>query len=126
MKGRIRAGKKGKFCHWHERLVHIELSDLVVHKQYLQKGFMSGSIAPPGEESDEEASAVESASALESDESTDGKNKGKKGKGKGKAGPQSKSASSAPLSKKGLQRSVCSDCESPTYYPEYPINCCKF
>ena len=39
MKGRVKAGEKGKWCHRLERLVHLELSDLVVSEVYLESGF---------------------------------------------------------------------------------------
>jgi hypothetical protein len=35
MKGKVMAGKPGKCCHRHERLVHLELADLVSSEVYL-------------------------------------------------------------------------------------------
>ncbi|KAF9521082.1 hypothetical protein BS47DRAFT_1335163 [Hydnum rufescens UP504] len=39
LKGRIKQGEKGKFCHRWERLIHLELADLMVHEQYLTLDF---------------------------------------------------------------------------------------
>lgn len=39
MKGRIQAGEKGPMCHRVERLVHLELADLVVNAPYLERGW---------------------------------------------------------------------------------------
>lgn len=39
MKGLVQAGPKGPWCHRVERLVHIELSDLVEHTPYLEDGY---------------------------------------------------------------------------------------
>ena len=39
LRGKIRAGEKGPFCHRLERLVHLELADLAVHSPYLESGF---------------------------------------------------------------------------------------
>jgi hypothetical protein len=41
MKGRVKAGEQGKWCHRLERLVHLELSDLVVSEVYLESGFVA-------------------------------------------------------------------------------------
>ncbi|KAF8344065.1 uncharacterized protein EI90DRAFT_3028152 [Cantharellus anzutake] len=40
LKGRVLAGEKGKHCHRLERLIHLELSDLVVNKVYLRPEFL--------------------------------------------------------------------------------------
>lgn len=42
MKGRIIAGEKGAWCHRLERLIHIELADLVVFQPYLNPEFPDG------------------------------------------------------------------------------------
>ncbi|KAI5119095.1 hypothetical protein M0805_004866 [Coniferiporia weirii] len=42
MKGRVKPGERGPCCHRLERLVHLELADLVVHGQYLHKDFPRG------------------------------------------------------------------------------------
>jgi len=39
MKGLVQAGPKGPWCHRVERLVHIELADLVEHTPYLEDGY---------------------------------------------------------------------------------------
>jgi Meiotically up-regulated gene 113 len=39
MKGRVKAGKEGPCCHRLERLVHLELADLSVNAQYLNRHF---------------------------------------------------------------------------------------
>ncbi|KAF8509565.1 hypothetical protein JB92DRAFT_3083753 [Gautieria morchelliformis] len=39
LRGKIKAGEKGPFCHRLERLVHLELADLAVHAPYLEPGF---------------------------------------------------------------------------------------
>lgn len=39
LKGNIKAGEPGPLCHRVERLVHIELADLVVHTPYLDSKF---------------------------------------------------------------------------------------
>jgi len=39
LKGNIKAGEPGPLCHRVERLVHIELADLVVHTPYLDPKF---------------------------------------------------------------------------------------
>jgi Meiotically up-regulated gene 113 len=39
MKGLVHAGPKGPWCHRVERLVHIELADLVEHAPYLERGY---------------------------------------------------------------------------------------
>jgi len=40
LRGRIEAGEKGKHCHRLERLIHLELSDLVVNKAYQRPEFL--------------------------------------------------------------------------------------
>lgn len=52
MHGRIQAGEKGPMCHRVERLVHLELADLVLNTPYLLPGWpnppeMSKSSTPP-------------------------------------------------------------------------------
>jgi hypothetical protein len=39
MKGRVKAGEQGNWCHRLERLVHLELSDLVMSEVYLESDF---------------------------------------------------------------------------------------
>ncbi|KAE9403324.1 hypothetical protein BT96DRAFT_1017035 [Gymnopus androsaceus JB14] len=39
MKGRVKAGGRGVWCHRLERLIHLELADLAVHAPYLQPGW---------------------------------------------------------------------------------------
>jgi hypothetical protein len=39
MKGRVKAGEKGLWCHRLERLIHLELADLVVSGVYLESDF---------------------------------------------------------------------------------------
>ncbi|KAG7086548.1 hypothetical protein E1B28_002497 [Marasmius oreades] len=39
MRGRVRAGGKGIWCHRLERLVHLELADLAVNEAYLKPGW---------------------------------------------------------------------------------------
>ncbi|KAF9077500.1 hypothetical protein BDP27DRAFT_1253432 [Rhodocollybia butyracea] len=39
MKGRVKAGGRGVYCHRLERLIHLELADLAVHMPYLQPGW---------------------------------------------------------------------------------------
>jgi hypothetical protein len=39
MKGLVQAGPKGPWCHRVERLVHIELTDLVEHAPYLERKY---------------------------------------------------------------------------------------
>jgi hypothetical protein len=119
MKGRIKAGKKGILCHRHERLVHLELSDLVVYKQYLDKGFETGKVSPPSADSEDDVSSSVSsaASPMDSDDSADWKPisaraKGKgNGRGKGNAQAPSKGPSPAPSPRKAIQKGACPDCE---------------
>jgi len=53
LKGKVKAGEPGPLCHRLERLIHLELADLVVHAPYLESGFpkvdtsQSGSSSPP-------------------------------------------------------------------------------
>jgi hypothetical protein len=44
MKGLVQAGPKGPWCHRVERLVHIELADLVEHTPYLELGYPNVSL----------------------------------------------------------------------------------
>ncbi|KAJ7273137.1 hypothetical protein C8J57DRAFT_266877 [Mycena rebaudengoi] len=49
MKGRVDAGSKGSSCHRLERLIHLELADLVAEGQYLKpnwKSFKKGQLPP--------------------------------------------------------------------------------
>jgi len=39
LKGKVVAGEKGAYCHRLERLIHLELGDLVLSEQYLNPGF---------------------------------------------------------------------------------------
>ncbi|KAF8610511.1 hypothetical protein BDV93DRAFT_431466 [Ceratobasidium sp. AG-I] len=39
MKGRIKPGDKGKYCHRLERLIHLELSDVALNSTHLTPGF---------------------------------------------------------------------------------------
>ena len=39
MKGRVKPGSPGKYCYRLERLIHLELADLVQNKPYLLPGF---------------------------------------------------------------------------------------
>ena len=39
MKGRVKQGDQGKFCHRLEKLVHLELADLSINEAYLISGF---------------------------------------------------------------------------------------
>jgi hypothetical protein len=39
VKGRVKAGQKGSYCHRLERLVHLELADLSIHAPYLDPHF---------------------------------------------------------------------------------------
>lgn len=48
MKGLVQAGPKGPWCHRVERLVHIELSDLVEHTPYLEDGYPNVSARKEG------------------------------------------------------------------------------
>ncbi|KAJ8592616.1 hypothetical protein M405DRAFT_732918 [Rhizopogon salebrosus TDB-379] len=57
LKGSIKAGEPGPLCHRVERLVHIELADLVVHTPYLDPGF------PKVDNSDPPSSAVGSSTS---------------------------------------------------------------
>jgi hypothetical protein len=43
----VQRRRKASLCRRHERLVHLELMDLVVHKQYLDKGFKTGISTKP-------------------------------------------------------------------------------
>lgn len=43
LRGRIKEGEKGPYCHRLERLVHLELADLAVHAPYLEPGFPNAS-----------------------------------------------------------------------------------
>lgn len=47
LKGNIKAGDPGPFCHRVERLVHIELSDLSLHAPYLNPGWPNSTSDPP-------------------------------------------------------------------------------
>ena len=46
MKGRIKAGNPGKYCYRLERLIHLELADLMHNKPYLESGFPNDDTAP--------------------------------------------------------------------------------
>ena len=49
LKGNIKAGDPGPFCHRVERLVHIELTDLSLHTPYLSPGWPNNTSDPsPG------------------------------------------------------------------------------
>jgi hypothetical protein len=39
LKGKVIAGEKGAYCHRLERLIHLELGDLVLSQQYLDPAF---------------------------------------------------------------------------------------
>jgi len=39
LKGKVVAGNKGAYCHRLERLIHLELGDLVLSQQYLDPAF---------------------------------------------------------------------------------------
>lgn len=39
LKGKVVAGDKGAYCHRLERLIHLELGDLVLSQQYMNPGF---------------------------------------------------------------------------------------
>ena len=39
LKGKVVAGDKGTYCHRLERLIHLELGDLVLSQQYIDPGF---------------------------------------------------------------------------------------
>jgi len=43
LRGQIQAGEKCKYSHRLERLIHLELSDLVIHKAYLTPEFLESS-----------------------------------------------------------------------------------
>ncbi|KAG9318191.1 hypothetical protein JVU11DRAFT_270 [Chiua virens] len=47
LKGNIKAGDPGPFCHRVERLVHIELSDLSLHTPYLHPSWPHNTSEPP-------------------------------------------------------------------------------
>ncbi|THH10004.1 hypothetical protein EW145_g1625 [Phellinidium pouzarii] len=51
MKGRVKPGVNGPCCHRLERLIHLELADLVVYEPYLREGFpnLPGSDLPGSE-----------------------------------------------------------------------------
>lgn len=59
LKGNIKAGERGPFCHRVERLVHIELTDLFLHAPYLNPGW-------PNNTSDPSPSASATSSARKS------------------------------------------------------------
>ena len=44
LKGNIKAGDPGPFCHRVERLVHIELTDLSLHTPYLNPGWPNNTL----------------------------------------------------------------------------------
>lgn len=46
LKGNIKAGDPGPFCHRIERLVHIELTDLSLHAPYLNPGWPNKTCDP--------------------------------------------------------------------------------
>ncbi|KAG8973063.1 hypothetical protein FRB90_010025 [Tulasnella sp. 427] len=48
MKGVVTAGKKGANCHRLERLIHLELADLVINKPYLTDAFAQGQVKGTG------------------------------------------------------------------------------
>ena len=39
LKGKVVPGEKGAYCHRLERLIHLELGDLVLSQQYIDPGF---------------------------------------------------------------------------------------
>lgn len=46
MKGRVKPGDPGKYCYRLERLIHLELADLMQNKPYLISGFPNIDIVP--------------------------------------------------------------------------------
>lgn len=48
MKGVVTNGRKGANCHRLERLIHLELADLVINKPYLIDGFSQGQVKGTG------------------------------------------------------------------------------
>ncbi|KAH9948105.1 hypothetical protein B0H21DRAFT_690647 [Amylocystis lapponica] len=48
MKGRVRVGKAGKWCHRVERLVHLELADLAMNEPYLDPHFPNVQVSDTG------------------------------------------------------------------------------
>ncbi|THH21089.1 hypothetical protein EW146_g381 [Bondarzewia mesenterica] len=47
IKGRVKAGQPGAWCHRLERLVHLELADLVANMQYLDSGWPQKVVTEP-------------------------------------------------------------------------------
>ncbi|KDQ12363.1 hypothetical protein BOTBODRAFT_113261 [Botryobasidium botryosum FD-172 SS1] len=47
IKGKVKAGEKGKYCHRLERLVHLELADLSLNGQYLTPAFFGNMPSSP-------------------------------------------------------------------------------
>lgn len=102
LKGRVQSGPRGKYCHKLERLVHLELADLVVHAPYLNKNFPNVSSEVTGDEG--------SSDTTRSKPGTPSKN----GKRNGGA------ASSAALNSLQQGNDPCPDCECvlPVYWLE--------
>ncbi|EKM55964.1 uncharacterized protein PHACADRAFT_256946 [Phanerochaete carnosa HHB-10118-sp] len=46
MKGRVKVGDPGKYCYRLERLIHLELADLIVNRPYLLSGYPKLTEAP--------------------------------------------------------------------------------
>jgi len=53
IKGRVKAGEKGKYCHRLERLVHLELADLSLNGQYLTPAFFDTTPSAPSPGADD-------------------------------------------------------------------------
>ncbi|KAI9568991.1 hypothetical protein HD554DRAFT_2094419 [Boletus coccyginus] len=60
LKGNMKAGDPGPFCHRVERLVHIELTDLSLHAPYLNPGWSSSTRDPGATTSPKKTTAKES------------------------------------------------------------------
>ena len=107
-KGLIKQGRMGKHSHRAEMLILMELADLVLHKQYLQKGFATGDARAPDEGDSISACLVGGKGGSVSEDEDDGKGTSNvKGKRKGRA-PR-KSTTLSPL--QAIKGDTC-DCES--------------
>lgn len=60
LKGNMKAGDPGPFCHRVERLVHIELTDLSLHAPYLNPGWSNSTCDPGATTSPKKTAAKES------------------------------------------------------------------
>ncbi|KAG9049395.1 hypothetical protein FS837_010335 [Tulasnella sp. UAMH 9824] len=68
MKGVVTAGRKGANCHRLERLIHLELADLVINKPYLTDAFAQGQVKGTGKAPSQRRTNAPSKKAADDDD----------------------------------------------------------